>query len=677
MTPAAETAIPHAPSDVGVKVLWTPPKGQVTEMDKFREKINTENGLHLSNYQELYAWSVAYHDKFWGAMWEYGNVQYSQKYSQVIDTSITMDQVPEWFKGARLNYAENALRWNDDQVALIGCNEGTSDVRKVTYRELRNMVARFAQALKRMGISNGDRVTGYMPNTIEAAVAMLAASSIGAIWSGTSPDFGVNGVLDRFSQIKPSVLISVNGVYYNGKVHDHVGKLKSVIHGLHELRKIIILPFVKDHPFDLSAISPMAQTWDDFVMEGNDHSDAVPELHFEQLPFNHPLFIMYSSGTTGAPKCMVHSAGGCMIKHLEEHILQGDLKRQDTLFYYTTTGWMMWNWLLGGLLVGATLVVYDGSPFKPTMNSMWDLVDKLGITVFGTSAKWIATCMDNGMRPMQTHSLKTMRAILSTGSPLTPDSFEYVYSDVKSDVLLGSISGGTDICSCFMGSNPTVPVVKGEIQTRHLGMAVEAWDDDGHPVFDVPGELVCTKPFPAMPVCFWNDPDGCKYRAAYFDKFPGVWAHGDFCQINSKTGGVLMLGRSDGVLNPSGVRFGSAEIYNIIEKFEQIEDSLCVGQVFGNSDEERVVLFLKMREGHEFGKPIIDEITKAIRAALSPRHIPHFILETKAIPYTINGKKVEVAVKKLIVGQAVKNASALANPECLEFYNRHPALQNA
>eukprot|EP01134_Creolimax_fragrantissima_P004677 CFRG4677T1 len=651
------------------KVLWTPDTAKITNIDRFREKVNAEHDLTLSTYAELHQWSCDYIDLFWKAMWEFSEIVSSVPFDRVVDTSLSMDQIPVWFEGARMNYAENLLKWNDDKVAVIGYGEGQS-IKKITYAQLKTKVAYFAASLKSHGIVKGDRVAGYIPNCVEAVVAMLATASIGAVWTGTSPDFGVSGVLDRFAQVAPKLLISVNAVHYNGKVHDHLAKLKQVVSGLESLTKIVVIPFVTTSTFDCADICPIAETWQSFLGATVDdtNADAAPKLEFEQLPFNHPLYVMYSSGTTGKPKCMVHSAGGCLIKHNEEHLLQSDMGREDVLFYYSTTGWMMWNWLMGGLGVGGTIVCYDGSPSKPSVYSLFDFADEIGITILGTSAKWLAWNMDNGVKPREHNKLTTLRAVLSTGSPLTPETFEYVYKDIKEDLLLGSISGGTDICSCFMGSNPTVPVVKGEIQTRHLGMAVQAWDDEGNQVFDTPGELVCVKPFPIMPVYFWNDKDGSKYRAAYFEKYPGVWAHGDYCQLSSSTGGMLMLGRSDGVLNPNGVRFGSSEVYTIMDGIAEVEDSLCVGQVFGKSEDERVVLFLKMNEQHEFSDEIVSKVKIAIRLALSPRHVPAFILETKEIPYTINGKKVEVAVKKILGYKEVKNHSALANAECLQFY---------
>ncbi|KAJ4942387.1 hypothetical protein JOQ06_012253 [Pogonophryne albipinna] len=516
----------------------------------------------------------------------------------------------------------------------------------------------------------------YLPNGIHAVEGMLAAASIGAIWSSTSVDFGVNGVLDRFSQIQPKLIFSIAAVVYNGKTHDHMEKLTSVVKGLPDLKKVVVVPYARSkHEIDLSKI-PNSVFIDDFLASGRGgEAEHFPQLEFEQLPFNHPLFIMYSSGTTGAPKCMVHSAGGTLIQHLKEHILHGNMTSSDVIIYYTTTGWMMWNWLMSALAVGASVVLYDGSPLIPTPNVLWDLTDQLGITIFGTGAKWLSVLQERNLKPAETHNLQSLHTILSTGSPLKPQSYDYVYRCIKSNVLLGSISGGTDIVSCFMGQNPTVPVYRGEIQTRNLGIAVEAWSPDGKPVWGESGELVCLKPIPCQPTHFWNDENRSKYHKAYFSTYPGVWAHGDYCKINPKTGGIVMLGRSDGTLNPNGVRFGSSEIYNIVEVFEEVTDSLCVPQ-YNNDGEERVILFLKMASGKPFCPELVGKIKGAIRKALSARHVPALMLETRDIPYTISGKKVEVAVKQVIAGREVAQRGAFSNPDSLDLFKNLPELQN-
>ncbi|XP_031552473.1 acetoacetyl-CoA synthetase-like [Actinia tenebrosa] len=649
------------------RLMWRPRKENPTNMDAFRNQVNQHYDLNLGTYYELWEWSIKNHSSFWESFWNFSNIIHSQTYQEVVDTK-PMEDIPEWFSGARLNYAENLLQFDGDRVALYTAGEG-QQVNTMTFSELKQKVAVLASALRNLGIKKGDRVVGYIPNCTLAIEAMLATASIGAIWSSTSPDFGVTGVLERFTQIKPKIIFSVNAVRYNSKIHNHLEKLAKVVQGLPQLEKVIIFPFVDaDDEIEISHIPNSI-----FLSEFAKFADDSPKLEFEQVPFNHPLFIMYSSGTTGPPKCMVHSVGGTLIQHLKEHILHGNMTKDDIILYYTTTGWMMWNWLVSSLAVGASLVLFDGSPFIPHPNVLWDLVDQVGITILGTGAKWLQAIEAKGIRPKETHDLSILHTILSTGSPLKPTSYDYVYGHIKEDVLLGSISGGTDIISCFAGQNCTLPVYRGEIQARNLGMAVESWNDKGEAVMDQSGDLVCTKPFPCMPTSFWNDPNGLKYKKAYFTKFSGIWSHGDYCSINSKTGGILMLGRSDGTLNPNGVRFGSAEIYNIVERFDEVEDSLCVGQQ--TPDGERVVLFLKLVSGVRLSDELVLRTKTLIRGQLSARHVPAVILETKEIPYTTSGKKVEVAVKKIISGETVNNRGALANPNSLDLYSNITELK--
>ncbi|XP_024112633.2 acetoacetyl-CoA synthetase isoform X2 [Pongo abelii] len=614
------------------QVMWEPDSKKNTQMDRFRAAVGAACGLALENYDDLYHWSVESYSDFWAEFWKFSGIVFSRVYDEVVDTSKGIADVPEWFKGSRLNYAENLLRHKEnDRVALYVAREGKEEIVKVTFEELRQEVALFAAAMRKMGVKKGDRVVGYLPNSEHAVEAMLAAASIGAIWSSTSPDFGVNGVLDRFSQIQPKLIFSVEAVVYNGKEHNHMEKLQQVVKGLPDLKKVVVIPYVSSREnIDLSKI-PNSVFLDDFLATGT--SEQAPQLEFEQLPFSHPLFIMFSSGTTGAPKCMVHSAGGTLIQHLKEHLLHGNMTSSDILLCYTTVGWMMWNWMVSLLATGAAMVLYDGSPLVPTPNVLWDLVDRIGITILVTGAKWLSVLEEKAMKP-----------------------------------------GGTDIISCFMGHNFSLPVYKGEIQARNLGMAVEAWNEEGKAVWGESGELVCTKPIPCQPTHFWNDENGNKYRKAYFSKFPGIWAHGDYCRINPKTGGIVMLGRSDGTLNPNGVRFGSSEIYNIVESFEEVEDSLCVPQ-YNKCREERVILFLKMASRHTFQPDLVKRIRDAIRVGLSARHVPSLILETKGIPYTLNGKKVEVAVKQIIAGKAVEQGGAFSNPETLDLYRDIPELQ--
>uniref|UniRef100_A0A8C0JCY6 Acetoacetyl-CoA synthetase n=1 Tax=Chelonoidis abingdonii TaxID=106734 RepID=A0A8C0JCY6_CHEAB len=648
------------PAILESRVMWEPDCKRNTQMDRFRAALVGSCGLRLASYNELYQWSVESYSDFWAEFWKFSEIVFSRLYEEVVDPSKGIADVPEWFKGSRLNYAENLLKHKEnDKIALYAAKEGKEEILKVTFEELRQDVALYASAMRKMGVKVGDRVVGE-------PVLFLTFCDIA--WSSQPV-----GVLDRFSQIQPKLIFSVEAVVYNGKEHNHMEKLHNVVKGLPDLRKVVVIPYVSSREvIDISKI-PNSVFLEDFLATGK--GDQAPQLEFEQLPFSHPLFIMYSSGTTGAPKCMVHSAGGTLIQHLKEHILHGNTTSNDVIMYYTTTGWMMWNWLVSALAAGASVVLYDGSPLVPSPNVLWDLVDRLGITILGTGAKWLAVLEEKNLKPCDTHNLQTLHTILSTGSPLKSQSYEYVYKHIKSSVLLGSISGGTDIISCFMGQNVTIPVYKGEIQARNLGMAVEAWNDEGKPVWGESGELVCTKPMPCQPTHFWNDENGNKYRKAYFSKFPGVWAHGDYCKINPETGGIVMLGRSDGTLNPNGVRFGSSEIYNIVEAFEEVSDSLCVPQ-YNKEGEERVILFLKMASDQVFSQDLVKRIRDAIRIALSARHVPSLILETKGIPYTINGKKVEVAVKQIIAGKAVDQRGSFSNPETLDLYQNIPELQN-
>ncbi|CAO3642930.1 unnamed protein product [Cunninghamella echinulata] len=658
---------------VDPKCLWTPSHPEKTEMEKFKLAVNEKHNLKLENYQDLYEWSVTEPEAFWSLVWDKTGMISSNKGTSVLDTSARMDSIPVWFKDARLNVAENMLWCRDaNKTAIIATGEGHGK-QFISYAELYQQVLKCAEAMKASGIKKGDRVAAYIPNCSEAIIAMLAATSLGAIWSSTSPDFGTTGVLDRFSQIQPKILFTVNAVYYNGKTLNHLPKVEPVIKDLPSIEKVVLIPFVKEAPMDKVDKSV---TWDEFL-------NTVPEtelpkdITFEQLPFNHPAFILFSSGTTGLPKCIVHSSGGLLLQLKKEHILHGDMKPEDVFFYYTTTGWMMWNWLVSGLSVGATIVLWDGSPFKPAPISLWKLAEELGVTHWGASAKYLQSLQEAGVHPMDLCNLEKLKAVYSTGSPLKPESFEFVYDHIKKDIMLGSITGGTDICSLFAGHNAALPVYRGEIQCICLGMKIEAWTDDKKSVKGEPADLVCTLPFPCMPVCMYGDDENrTKYKNAYFSVHDDIWYHGDFVWINPKTGGVIMLGRSDGTLNPNGVRFGSAEIYNVVDQFisQGIEDSLCVGQKIKNEDDERVVLFLKMKDGIVLTDDLIKSIKVKIRSELSPRHVPAFILPIADIPYTINGKKVEVAVKKIISGQKVIPSGTLTNPESLDLYYDIPVL---
>ena len=645
--------------------VWTPSQKQIdrSQMTKFIKYVNLSHHLSLKNYDDLYSWSIQDIPSFWETVWKFCEVKYSTPYSEIVDDTSKMPGA-KWFTGSQLNYAENLLRFKDSKPAIIfkGENQNPSIL---TYHDLNEEVKKVAYALRNMGIVKGDRVAGFIPNMPEAVIAMLASASIGAIWSSSSPDFGIKGVLDRFAQIEPKVLFAADGYFYNGKRFNSLDKLEGILKALPSIENVVIVPYTR-HQADISSIQN-AIHYKDFLPVCK-----VPEINFEQLPFDHPLYIMYSSGTTGLPKSIVHGAGGTLIQHLKELCLHTDLTRDDTIIYFTTCGWMMWNWLVSSLAIGATIVLYDGSPFHPDSGAMWKMAQDFKITVFGTSAKFIASSQSIGEKPKEKYMLNELKTILSTGSPLIEENYDFVYENIKEDVQLSSISGGTDIISCFALGNPILPVHRGELQCRGLGMDVQSFDSDGNLVINKKGELVCASSFPSMPVYFWNDPDGTKYQQAYFNSYPGVWHHGDYIMINN-LGGIKIFGRSDATLNPGGIRIGTAEIYRVVENFSEVLDSLVVGQKWG--DDERVILFVKLTEGTSLHNKFIQKIKKNIRSECSPRHIPKKIIEIADIPYTINGKKVEIAVKKIIHGEDVPNRDSLANPESLKFYQNLPDLQ--
>jgi acetoacetyl-CoA synthetase len=663
--------------------LWAPSPERIARanltpfMAQVRARTSDDS---IRDFNSLYDWSIRDPETFWAEVWRFFGIVASQGGPDSPTETILLgkDRVappdptlgPKWFLETRLNFAENLLRYRDDRIAIVSWNERGAQ-RRLTYRELAGEVARVAAALRALGITIGDRVAAFMPNLPETVIAMLATTSIGAIWSSCSPDFGANGVLDRFGQIEPRVLFCADGYLYSGREIDCLERVKEIAERIPSLERIVVLPYSSDTP-DLSQIRA-AVTWTDFV--SND--GPAPRLEFAQLPFDHPVYIMYSSGTTGLPKCMVHGGGGTLIQHLKELGLHTDLTRDDRVFYFTTCGWMMWNWLVSALAIGSTIVLYDGAALIRRGPILWDMAAEERITVFGTSAKWLALVQKEGLAPIETHDLSALESILSTGSPLAAHSFDYVYSSVKRDVRLSSISGGTDIISCFAGGNPIGPVWRGELQALALAMRVEIFDARGKPVIEEPGELVCTNPFPSMPVAFWNDPDGSKYRAAYFDVYPNVWRHGDWAEI-TKHRGMIIYGRSDATLNPGGVRIGTAEIYRQVEQLPEIIESIVIGQDIDSSagTDVRIVLFVRLPEGEILDDALREKIRAQIRNNASPHHVPKKIIQVADIPRTISGKITELAVRDVVHGRPVKNADALANPQALALFSDLPELRD-
>jgi acetoacetyl-CoA synthetase len=638
------------------KLLWQPSMENIagTQMFEFLELIHNKYNLADKNYNSLHKWSIEEVDHFWAEIWDYCKIKYAEPYTQVVDNAKKLPGA-KWFKNSRLNFAENLLQKRDNSKAIIFKGE-ESVFRELSYAELYGEVRKAAAGLKKLGVQKDDRVAAFMPNMPETVIMMLATASIGAYWSSTSPDFGIKGVLDRFSQTKPKVIIAADGYFYKGKVFDSHDKLEGIIHELPCVQHVILVDYTGH--ISTSGI-PNALKWEEVVVDTDD------ELHFEQLPFDHPLYIMYSSGTTGLPKSIVHSAGGTLLQHQKELRLHCNIKEGQTIFYYTTCGWMMWNWFVSALATGATLILFDGNPFYPGPDALLKMADQLNVTFFGTSAKYIAALEDVGVKPNEISKFLNLKIIASTGSALTEESFEYVYRDWKKDVQLSSIAGGTDIISCFMLGNPILPVHKNEIQCLGLGMDVDCFGDDGKPVTEGQGELVCKTAFPSMPIYFWKDQNNERYHDAYFSTYPNIWRHGDYIQI-SDVGGVMMFGRSDATLNPQGVRIGTAEIYRVVENMSEVEDSVVVGKK--EDGDEKVVLFVRLVEGLQLNAELATKIKKYINSNCSPRHVPAIIKQVPEIPYTINGKKVELAVKKMIHGEEIKNRDTLTNPDCLNYY---------
>jgi len=651
------------------KLLWKPSEQRLRQanMTRFIDFANKKYGLKINSYSQLYNWSVEKIPDFWAAMWEFGGIIASRGYDKVVD-DLSSFPGTKWFVDARLNFAENLLRHRDDHVAFVFRGE-TQKSAKMTYAELYNQVARLAKSLREIGVTPGDRVVAYMPNLMETAIAMLAATSIGATWASCGAELGAPAALDRLGQIEPKVLFTADEYWYKGKPFDTLLKAEKVAKNIPSLEKVVAVSYMQEKT-DISNV-PNSVHYRDFLS-----SEKQPEIHFKQLPFNHPVYIMFSSGTTGKPKCMVQGAGGVLINHLKELLLHTDLKREDTIMYITSCSWMMWNWLVSSLAVGATIVLYDGNPNYPDHGAMWKLIQDEKITIFGCSASYINYLRSQGAKPGKDYDLSSLREISQTGSPLSAEGFEYVYGAIKKDVHFNSISGGTDINGCFAAGSPTLPVYAGQLQAPALAMKVKAYNEKGKSVVDQQGELVCKAPSPSMPLYFWKDPNNERYLQAYFRFYPNknVWRHGDYIIVHGDTGGITFFGRSDAVLKPSGVRIGTAEIYNIVEKLPEIADSLAVGQKW--KGEQRIILFVKLASGYILSEELKGKIIKSLRKDASPRHVPALIIEVPDIPYTFNMKKVEIAVTHIIHGTPVLNRDALTNPESLVHFEKIlPRLQ--
>ncbi len=636
------------------EILWTP--SDEKKNSSLIQKFIQDSSLNFDNYFDLHKWSVSNIEEFWSKFWDFSGIVSSKNY----DTVLSNPTMPgaKWFEGSSLNYAENLLNGDPNQIAIIGTGESRKD-QIYTFRDLNIAVASAQKGLRELGVESGTRIAAFVPNCIETVILMLAATASGAIWTSCSPDFGSQGVIDRFGQVEPSLLIVANGYNYNGKTFGLEDKINGVLEKIDTIENVISIKFVQ---FSCNINHNSIIEYTDLL------SDVSDSPEFIQLPFDHPLYIMYSSGTTGPPKSIVHSAGGTLIQHLKEHQLQCDIQSgRDTLFWFTTCGWMMWNWLVSGLASGATIVLYDGSPGHPNLATLWKIAERTGITHFGTSPKFLSACANSNTLPKEVADLSKLSSVLSTGAPLVSEQFDWVYQNISSDIHLASISGGTDIIGCFLAGSPIIPVYRGELQCPQLGMDVQSWNEDGESVIGMSGELVCVKPFPSMPISFWNDDKGSKYQEAYFEDFPGVWTHGDYVEI-TENGGAIIYGRSDTTLNPGGVRIGTAEIYRAVENMNEIEDTIVVGKP--NDGDVDILLCVKLVEGLNLDSEMQNHIRNIIRTKTTPRHVPKYIFSVTDIPYTISGKKVEKAVLATIIGEKIKNKDALANPDCLPQYSK-------
>lgn len=638
--------------------LWEPTQEQIeaAQITRFIKQVNRSFALDLNGFHELYDWSIQRPEDFWRSFFDFTALIHSGSADRVLANGQSMPGA-EWFPDVTLNFAQNLLRHRDRCEAFVFWGEDRIE-KHLSYEEVYNLTASLAQALTSFGLSAGDRVAGFVPNMPEAAIAMLAATSQGAIWSSCSPDFGKKGVLDRFGQIKPRVLFTADGYFHKGKIFDSLEKARWLANEIDSIEKVIVIPYTCDSPAieSIPGAVLITEIFDRF---------SPGEIDFKQLPFSHPVYIMFSSGTTGKPKCIVHGAGGTLLEHLKELTLHTDVTRTDHIFYQSTCGWMMWNWHISSLALGATLLLYDGAPFLHDGKILFELAEKEQMTIFGTNARYISAVEKSGLVPQQSFNLSALKRILSTGSPLLPQNFNFVYEQVKEDVCLSSISGGTDIIGCFALGCPTLPVHRGELQCRSLGLKVEVFNDSGHAVSEEHGELVCSSPFPSMPVCFWNDPDGTRYRNAYFSRFPDIWHHGDYVELTAHKG-MVFYGRSDAVLNPGGIRIGTAEIYRQVEQIDEIEESVVIGQSW--EGDVRVILFVKMQPGHHLTSELKDLISITIRKNASPFHVPKKVIEVSDIPRTRSGKIVELAVRDVVAGHPITNQEALLNPEALDLF---------